>query len=165
MDTTSKSRFGMNRKLSQQCSLSIIINTMVVGVFYFIYNFLFFDNPSTCSIQLLLVFIIIAIIVSYLTKKIYNKLGTRYYKVTEESLLFFNGKEVKKYPWKDFNEAKYEVGCFSKTIPIYFVLSDSQLRLSQYTEEQADLTKLILNHIKDHAVIESEVCILIDYKL
>lgn len=155
--------YTAGRRLSTVKTLSTVVNVAVVFVFYFIYNYLFADVfPNFMGWPLTLTFVIIGIVVVFLTLRLWERYGESiYYKVNEDALIVGKGKKEQRYPWHKFSwiEMRNDMAFhFEYVFPAVFHLSgDEKVELNHYLGNIYGLAGEIVEHIQDHVTIPADL--------
>ncbi|MBR4578086.1 MAG: hypothetical protein IKO22_00585 [Oscillospiraceae bacterium] len=154
--------YTAGRRLSVVKTLSTVVNCAVVFVFYFIYRFLFAESaPNFVGWPLAAVFVAFAILVVFLTLKLWERYGDAIqYKVTADALLVGKGEKTKKYPWNRFAwiEMRSDTAFhFEAVFPAIFHMKEETLVINHYVGDSYGLAGEIVEHIQDQVTIPPEL--------
>lgn len=150
--------FLAGRRFDKMKNLCILANSVVVFSFYFIYRYLLETlYPATVGAPLIAIFILIEVVVVYLTNFFAQKLKVRIrYEIKPEYLQVSIGKTERKYPWANFTEAKFNPYRMRDIFAVTFVVAGTELPLNQYVDNIYELVYQILEHT-DMKKIDPEV--------
>lgn len=151
-----KDTFYIGRRFSKIKYLCVLVNSLVVLSFYFIYHYLlegFF--PEFVGGPLVLIFIGIGFAVARVTLWAANKYSSSVsYRLLEDGLLETLGKTQHLYRWKDFRSVRLRHYQFQSCFPVEFQIGERTLVLNQYIEGLCQLTSQIFVRISDYVDID-----------
>ncbi len=155
MDNT----FRIGKRFLKIKFLCVIVNVLVVAVFYFIYRYLLEESfQAFVNAPLAIIFLAIGMATAKVTAWVADKYAAGIlYRVTGEGLVTVQGKREQLFPWNGFTAARLRPYQLRGVFPVEFQLGEKVLVLNQYTDGLCRLTGLILNHIRDHAEIDPAV--------
>lgn len=148
--------YRIGRRLIVFRNIFYILATMLLVVFYFIYDYLFGTAyPALRGFPLLAIFVLLEAAVIAVGRWWCGRLieGT-VYTVTDSALEIQLGTGSRSIPWKDFRRAWYGMADFSGSCPVTYDVGGEIFRPSVYLENVWTLHREILEHIRPYAEIE-----------
>ncbi len=151
--------FRIGKRFLKIKCLCVLVNVLVVTVFYFAYRYLLEESfPDFVNAPLAILFLVIGAAVVKVTVWAADKYAAGIsYRVTGKGLVTVQGRLERLLPWDSFTAARLRPYQFQGVFPVEFQLGEKVLILNQYIDGLCRLTGLILDHIRDHAKIDSVV--------
>ncbi len=155
-----KNTYGMSDRYMSRLHTDIILNMIIIAVFYFCFNVMFRENPGYeeyISTALLILFILIAVAVVYSDLVRIRKYENIYYKVTSNYLEFCDSKKTVQYPWRHFTAVVVNKNKIGLTYPYEFRTDEGNFYLHKQTGDLEGLIPAIIEKIRPYASIDPEI--------
>lgn len=148
--------YKLGRRFHRTKYLCIVAELLIIYIFHFLYQMLF---PGINQFVLGVCFALAAVLAAFGTYQLLNWFGRQLaYQITDQGLSIQRGRAAKLYPWSEFTAAGVESLNILSRLPVYFQLKDGRrLQPEPYLEGLGSLTLDVIDHIKDHADISSEL--------
>lgn len=152
-------RYHMSDMFISKLHKDILLNILIILVFFALFNVVFKDHPDygVIRIALIVIFFIIGIAVIYSDVLRIKKYMSIYYQVGEKELIYFNGRKEKVYPWAHFTAVVVNRNRFSLMYPYEFRTKEGNFYLHPKIGEQEKLIPAILERVKEYAKIDPEI--------
>lgn len=141
------------RKLKYIC---VVVNSLIVGVFYFVYRYLLEGVfPEFAQVPLALIFCALIVCVARITMWAADKYAAAItYTVKKDGLLYRVKDRERFYPWKDFSSVRLQGAYFQGVFPVEFQVGGEKLVLNQHIDGIYRLTGEIFHRIGDHVAVD-----------
>lgn len=159
MQETRKNTYRINDRYMSKLQKDIILNILIIIMFYFVFNVMFRlnDGYEYIRIALIAIFALITVGVVYSDILRIQKFASIYYKVTSNYLEYFDGKKTVQYPWRGFQAVVINKNKVGLVYPYEFRTEEGNFYLHKRIGEMELLIPAILEKIRDHAEIDSEI--------
>lgn len=123
----------------------IVMNEILTFIFYFVFNIMFKDHPKYGIIKtaLTVLFMVLAILLIVYGKKRADRVASIHYKVTNNGLTYFDGKNKTFYAWADFLQIRRNPNLISRIYPFEFVTREETFTLHRQVDKADELIPLI----------------------
>ena len=154
-----KKEYVIGGRFKKLKALSVVLNSAIVFMFYFIYRYVFAGRLGILEgAPLAMIFLALGVVIAVISMRIADRYAASVsYRITDDGLVYRLGKREKLFRWKDFSAAKLREFGFSGVHPVEFTVEGRLMMLNQYVDDLCGLTANILDRIEDHVQIDPEL--------
>lgn len=151
--------FRLGNRFDKYKFIGIFAASLIIYMFYLVYDFLLAPVFPFLKGTLLIVFFIALEVTLIYGVNFFSRYMKEhyYYIVTEDKLILVSGSNQFEYWWKDFESVNEEKFDFTSICPIVYQVDGKKLSLNQYIDNLWGLNKIIIKHIEDHVEIDSKL--------
>lgn len=159
MEEQKKKTFGISDRYMRKLHKDIVLNILIILVFFILFNILFQDHPNYNVIRIVFIFVFLVIGVLVIISDWYRvqKYASIYYKVTSNYLEYFDSKKTVQYPWSHFKKVRLDKNKISLVFPYEFQTEDGNFYLHKQLGEQEILIPMIIEKVRSYAEIDPEI--------
>lgn len=148
--------FKIGRRFQKIKYFAVVMNCLVVCVFYFIYRFLLEEAfPKFVEAPLVMIFIALIFCVGKITIWAADRYaGLITYTITENGLLYRVGTRERLYPWEKFTAVRLRASYLQGMFPVEFQVGNETLMINQYVDGVYRLTGEIFRQIQAYVNVD-----------
>ncbi|MCR5826185.1 MAG: hypothetical protein K6G54_06445 [Oscillospiraceae bacterium] len=154
-----KNTYRVGRRFRRLQYASVVVNSLIVFTFYFIYHYLFGEAfPQAVGAPMALGFLLLGILIARLTLRISDRYARGIsYTVTDEGLLCRQLGRETLLRWASFSGAQRQEFRFRGVFPVEFQVDGKPMMLNQSIDDLCGLTAAIFTHIAPYAQLDPEL--------
>ncbi|MCD8329530.1 MAG: hypothetical protein LUC27_02410 [Lachnospiraceae bacterium] len=160
MQKKNRTTYGLSDRYIGKLQKDIILNILIVLVFYGVFNVMFMQNEgyeTTIRYVLIVIFLVVGVAVIYSDViRMRNNMAI-HYELTEEALEYYTAKQKIRYPWKDFHAVVVNKNKIGLIYPYEFQTAQGNFTLHKRVADPEELIPAILKRVRPYAQIDPEI--------